>query len=98
MRAKCLSLLGLLACLGQPSWSQGPLLPYFYNPATDLSWGECHIHQQGGSSRKVPFLPVVSTGIHRAPLGISDYSREVLVDGPLVFIGDGAYNEGSRDS
>ena len=98
MRAKCLSLLGLLACLGQPSWSQGPLLPYFYNPATDLSWAECHIYQQGGSSRKVPFLPVVSTGIHRAPLGISDYSREVLVDGPLVFIGDGAYNEGSRDS
>jgi hypothetical protein len=51
------------------------------------------------------FHPVVSFKFHRAPLGINNYSKDVLVEGPVVFLGNGiakenvwnSYRGGRRD-
>ena len=34
-------------------YAQGPRIPYYYNPGTELSWGECYIYQPGGSKQKI---------------------------------------------
>ncbi len=77
------------------AWAQGPKIEFFYNPATELTWAKCEIYHASGSKLKVPFLPVIS---RRAPLGIGDYSRDVSVDAPLVFIGNGIVKDGVWDS
>ncbi len=79
-------------------WAQGPQVSYYYNPATELTWAECYTYQEGGSRQKISFLPVVSRGVHRCPLGISNYRKDVDVDGVLVFVGNGIVREGVWDS
>jgi hypothetical protein len=69
--------------------AQGPMVPYYYNTATRLSWAECYIYQDGGSKQKIPFLPVISRNFQRAPLGTDNYSQDIRVKGPIVFIGNG---------
>jgi hypothetical protein len=70
-------------------WAQGPRISYYYNPATELSFASCYIYQQGGSQQKIPFLPVISRSFQRAPLGIDNYNKDVNVEAPIVFIGNG---------
>lgn len=74
-------------------WAQGPMVPYYYNPLTELSWAECYVYQAGGSRQKIPFLPVVSRNFQRAPLGTDNYSQDVHVSGPIVFVGNGIVME-----
>jgi hypothetical protein len=74
-------------------WAQGPMVPYYYNPRTELSWAECYVYQAGGSRQKIPFLPVISRNFQRAPLGTNNYSQDVHVNGPIVFIGNGIVSE-----
>lgn len=75
------------------SWAQGPKVSYYYNPATNLSFASCYVYQHGGSRQKIPFLPVISRSFQRAPLGIYNYSKDINVDAPIVFIGNGIVTE-----
>ncbi|MFQ5632171.1 MAG: hypothetical protein ACE5I1_25660 [bacterium] len=79
-------------------WAQGPLVSYYYNPATELAWAQCYAYQEGGSRQKIPFLPVVSRNYQRCPLGISNYSKDIDVDATLVFVGNGIVKEGVWNS
>ncbi len=97
-RPKWLGLLGLFAIILPRIWAQGPKIEYFYSPATELSWARCEIYQDGGSKLKIPFLPIVLGSIQRSPLGIRNYSNDVSVDAPLVFIGNGIVKDGVWDS
>jgi hypothetical protein len=77
--------------------AQGPRVSYYYNPATELSFASCYIYQQGGSQQKIPFLSVISS-YQRAPLGIGNYSKDVHIEAPIVFIGNGIVKEGVWNS
>jgi hypothetical protein len=68
---------------------QGPRVSHFFHPATEVPWAEGVVYQAGGSRQKVPFMPLVATGSYRAPLGTANLTRDVAVDGGLVFIGNG---------
>ena len=74
-------------------WAQGPRVSYYYQPATELSFASCYLYLQGGSRQKIPFMPVVSRNFPRAPLGIGDYNKDIEVDAPIVFIGNGIVKE-----
>jgi hypothetical protein len=74
-------------------FAQGPRVSYYYNPATELSFASCYIYQQGGSQQKIPFLPVISRSFQRAPLGIANYNKDIHVEAPIVFIGNGIVKE-----
>jgi hypothetical protein len=78
--------------------AQGPAVSYYYHPQTQLSWAECSLHLKGGSRQKIPFLPVIVSGIRNAPFGVGDYAKDIRVDGPVVFAGDGIFMEGVRNS
>jgi hypothetical protein len=69
--------------------AQGPHVSHFFNPATEVPWAEGVVYQDGGSRQKLPFLPLVATGAYRAPMGTANLTRDVAVDGPLVFLGNG---------
>jgi hypothetical protein len=72
------------------SWAQSPSLSYYYNPDTELSWASCYLYQSGGSKQKIEFMSVCN---HKfAPYGTEKYSKDVDVNGPIVFIGDGLVN------
>ena len=75
----------------------GPALSYFYDPATELAWGECGAYQPGGSRQRVPALPAVIGDPVRAPAGTRAYTVDIEFDGPLVFVGDGMLGEGLVD-
>lgn len=77
--------------------AQGPRISYYYNPATELSFASCYVYQHGGSKQKIPFMPVVDRNTN-APLGIENYSKDVDVNGRLVFIGNGIVKEGEWNS
>lgn len=79
----------LLFLVSLPLKAQGPRPAYYFHPATVLAWAECHICLKGGSEQKLPFLPVILTGFQRAPLGTDNYSRDIQVEAPLVFAGNG---------
>jgi hypothetical protein len=83
--------LALMGSFLPVAWAQGPKKEYYYKPATELTWAKCEIYQTGGSKMKIPFLPVIS---QRAPLGTDNYSRDISVDAPLVFIGNGVAKDG----
>ncbi len=68
-------------------------MSYYYNPATELSFASCYLYQQGGSQQKIPFLPVISRSFQRSPLGIDNYNKDVNVEAPIVFIGNGIVKE-----
>ncbi len=67
---------------------QGPTLSYLADPSTDLSWAECRVYLAGGSQHRVPFLPVINA--RWAPFGTERYTRDIRMDAPIVFLGDGA--------
>ena len=79
-------------------WAQGPRISYYYNPLTNLGWAKCHIFQMGGSRQTVPFLPVVNDAFYHAPLGTDNYQKDVAVEGPIVFVGNGIIKAGAWDS
>jgi len=80
---------GLILGLCPGLRAQGPKVSYYYNPQTELSWARCDAYMEGGSRQRIPFMPVVCAGVERAPLGTRNYSHDIAVDGPLVFIGNG---------
>ncbi len=80
-------LLGLLLPVS-PLFSQGPTLSYLADSSTELTWAECRVYLEGGSRHRIPFLPVVNA--KWAPCGIERYTRDIRVDAPIVFLGDGA--------
>lgn len=86
-------LIGLWLSLSFGTRAQGPSPAYYYNPAAEIPWARCSVYQEGGSRLKIPFLPVVSVNYRRAPLGINNYSKDVCVEGPVVFIGNGIFKE-----
>ena len=81
-----------------PAYAQGPRPAYYYNPSLELSWARCSVYQSGGSSAKIPFLPVASVKHARAPLGIQNYTRDVAIDAPIVSVGNGIVKEGRWNS
>ena len=80
------------ALLSAPSqFAQGPTLNFLTDPDTDLGFAACHIYFDGGSRRKIPFLPVVNA--KGAPCGSKRYSIDVRLRAPIVFVGDGIVRE-----
>lgn len=88
------TLLALLAWSPTVS-AQGPEISYYYEPATELSWAECYIYFDGGSHQRISFLPVVSSKV--APFGTDKYTRDIDLEGPIVFVGNGISGEGGLD-
>jgi hypothetical protein len=78
--------------------AQGPHVSFYYHPETDLPWARAVLHQGGGATQKIPFLPVVNSTHFLAPLGTGNLTRDVAVDAPLVFLGNGLSVEGEWDS
>ncbi len=72
---------------------QGPTLSYLADPSTELAWADCHVYLEGGSRHKIPFLPAVSA--KWAPWGTDGYTRDVRIDAPIAFLGDGAVHTGT---
>lgn len=91
------SILSIFFLVGQ-AWPQGPLVSYYYNQATELAWAQCYVYQEGGSRQKISFLPVVSRQFQRCPLGTDNYSKDIDIDGALVFISNGIVKEGVWNS
>ena len=86
-----LSLLTLLVmfslCVSPVLKAQGPGIAYLMDPDTDLSWAECYVYLDGGSRHKIPFLPLVNS--HNAPSGTERYTKDVRINGPIAFAGNG---------
>jgi len=80
------------ALLSAPSqFAQGPTPNFLTDPDTDLGFAACHIYFDGGSHRKIPFLPVVNA--KGAPCGSQRYSIDIRLQAPIVFVGDGIVRE-----
>ena len=90
-----LILLALLASINVSA--QGPSRSYYYLATTDLPWAECFIHQAGGSQTKIPFLPAINMETI-GPCGIGRYTKDINLDVPIVFVGNGIVKEGEWDS
>ena len=80
-----------LLCIWCESWAQGPQASYYYNPSTELPWAQCYVSQEGGSHQKIPFLPAVA--IDHSPSGTSRYSKNIKINGTIVFVGDGIVSD-----
>ena len=78
------------------SSAQGPRPSYFYDPGTELSFASCVVHFEGGSKSKIPFMPMVNH--KRAPCGTFKYTKDIEVDAPIVFVGNGIVKENEYDS
>ena len=87
----------LIVSLAPLARAQGPLVSYLTDPNTELAWASCSVSLEGGSRRRLPFLPLVSRA-KRAPLGSDKYARDVRVDAPVVFVGDGVVAAGGADA
>jgi hypothetical protein len=96
--APALALFAVCAALPLRAAAQGPQISFFYHPGTELPWARASLHLGGGATQKVPFLPVVNSGHYLAPLGTGNLTRDVAVDAPLVFVGNGLSVEGEWDS
>ncbi len=77
--------------------AQGPAVSYYYHPQTELSWARCEVRLAGSSRQKIPFLPVVCSSFRHASMGIGNYEKDVLIDGPIVFVGNGIPGAGAPD-
>lgn len=73
--------------------AQGPQVAYYYHPSTVLPWASCWMGQghEGGSQQKIPFLPAIS--YNHSPAGTFNYSKDVHIDGKVVFVGNGIVKE-----
>lgn len=80
-------LLTILSVLPVELFGQGPGKAYYYYSEVELPWASCNIYFDGGSQMKIPFLPVICFKI--APMGTDQYSRDIDVSAPVVFIGNG---------
>jgi hypothetical protein len=80
---------------GSIASGQGPDPSYYYEPSTHLPWAECDIYFEGGSKQKIGFLPVIGGKV--APFGTDQYSRDIDLDGRIVFVGNGVSTEGRPD-
>jgi hypothetical protein len=85
----------LLWAVTSLAMGQGPTLKYLADPGTDLSWAHCYVYMEGGSRYKIPFLPL--TTYQAAPIGTDKYSRDIQLQGPIVFAGNGIVKEGIFD-
>ncbi len=94
--AGALFLAGLLGTW-QDSQAQGPTASYYFHPQTELSWARCEVRLGGGSRQKIPFLPVVCSSFRHAPMGIGNYDKDISLEDPLVFVGNGIPGEGALD-
>jgi len=88
----------IVALFSYHAWAQGPSPALYYDSGINLPWAECYAYQEGGSRLKLPFLSVVSSKFRCAPLGIGNYSRDVMVEVPVVFIGNGIIKENTWNS
>lgn len=77
--------------------AQGPSPKYYYKPSIELSWAQCYLHMGGGSKQKIPFLPVTDYRF-RGPSGTEGYTKDVDIDAPVVFIGNGIVKENRWNS
>lgn len=77
--------------------AQGPLVSYYYHPAAELNFAECYVYMEGGTRRKIRFLPVISMNFQRAPLGIQNYQKDIDIRGQLVFTGSGIILDEKRN-
>lgn len=80
-----------LALLVSKGYTQGPQVAYYYHPSTVLPWASCWIVQEGGSQQKIPFLPAIS--YDHSPAGTFNYSKDVHIDGKIVFVGNGVVKD-----
>lgn len=80
---------------GPSAWAQGPRLAFLTDPETELGFAACHIYFDGGSRRKIPFLPVVNA--KGAPCGSNRYSTDIRLRAPVVFVGDGIVRDQASD-
>jgi len=90
---RVIGVIGLWLLLSLSTWAQGPNPAYYYHPDTDLPWAQCFLFMEGGSQMKIPFYPVVASGVRRAPMGIGNYDQDIFVEGPAVFVGNGIVKE-----
>ncbi len=88
----------VIAGIGIEARAQGPAVSYYYHPQTELSWAKCYLHLEGGSKQKIPFLPVIVSSFRHAPFGTGDYDKDIAVDGPVIFAGNGISKDGVWDS
>jgi hypothetical protein len=65
-------------------FAQGPETSYFNQNTTSLPWADSRIKFRSGSSQKIGFIPVVNN--LRAPIGTNNYSIDVSIEKPIVFI------------
>lgn len=77
-------------------FAQGPQLDYFYDSATELPWAFCRLYFENGSTHKLPFMPVIDRSF-RGPCGSCAYSRDINIDGRIVYVGNGIVKPGVFD-
>ena len=77
--------------------AQGPLVSYYYHPETKLIFAQCYVYMEGGTQHQIPFLPVISENLQRAPLGTQNYQKDIDIQGQLVFIGSGIILDEKRN-
>jgi hypothetical protein len=70
------------------SHAQGPDVGFYYDPQLALPWAECSVVLGAGAELRIPFLPVVSLAT-QGPVGTAGYRENVLLDVPMVLVGDG---------
>ena len=73
--------------------AQSPKTAFYYNPSAEFPFAQCYVYLQGGSRLKIPFLPVVDRSCYVAPMGTGYWTKDVKVDSPIVFIGNGIVEE-----
>lgn len=78
-------------CITIISNAQGPGLSFMYNPLTEFSFASCYVYLEGGAKSKIPFMPV--TNEKSAPSGTDKYSKDVKINAPIVFVGNGIVKE-----
>jgi hypothetical protein len=86
----------VLLCICCQSWAQGPQASYYYNPSTELPWAQCYVYLEGGSHQKIPFLSAVS--YDHSPSGTLSYTKNIRINGAIVFVGDGIVSDSGWNS
>ena len=95
--AGLIAVLAIIAIIAPELQAQGPKTSYYYHPQTELAWARCEIRLLAGSTQKIPFLPVICSSFRHAPIGTGNLEKDIAVDGPLVFAGNGVAAENVWD-